>query len=177
MWEAIKSILVSGNGGVVLVSVLFIFAVVCVAVKGGLVKIRTSHLEVGRVAHDDERAIIRQQIEWAHVFIMSLESKLDVNTERYNGYFTKYILERVYDEVVNWITFNHLSVDSDYINIKQDKICSLVYGLNVQDQFKTPEFKERMRRWVKEVIERLVLIRTVYKDQQQVAEKNTGGLY
>lgn len=164
MWETLGKVLTSDNGLAVMLFFLVVVGLAVFAVRYGLIKIRTRHVRIGS-AQDDERAIIRQQIEWSHLFIQSLASKIETDTSQYNGYFTKYILERCYDEVVDWITFNHLNLESDYISIKQDKICALVYSLNVRDEFKTPEFKERMRKWTKEVIERLVQIRSVYRLQ------------
>ena len=90
------------------------------------------------------------------MFIMSLRSKIITDESEYNGYLMKYILERCYDKVVEWITFNHLNTKNAYIEIKQEEICSLVYGLGVKEEFKTAEFKHRMQNWTQELIEHLV---------------------
>lgn len=160
-WESIGNVLTSANGAFVLITLIILLILFAIFVKLGIISIHTKNVSVG--VDVDELNIVRQQVEWAHIYIMSLSSKIEDDKEQYNGYFTKYILERVYDEVVDWITFNHIRLDSDYISIKQDKICSLVYGFRVQPKFRTPEFKQRMCNWTREVIERLALIRQVYK--------------
>lgn len=143
---------------------LVIAAVIALAiylVRRGAVGINTGKIYVG--SDQREREIIRQQIEYAHLFIMSLAGKIKVSESRYGGYFTKYVLERVYDEVVDWITFNHMSKEGAYISIKQTKVSNIVYSENVGEEFKTPEFKERMDKWTEELVSGLVQIRQVYK--------------
>lgn len=161
MWEAIGKVLTSQNTWMVLVFFAMLIALLAFLAKAGLITIHTKAVKIG----DDqrEREIIRQQVEWAHLYIMSLRSKVESDDSKYNSYITKYILERCYDKVVEWITFNHLNTKNAYIEIKQEEICSLVYGLGVKDEFKTPEFNLRMKNWTQELIEHLVKIREVYK--------------
>ena len=161
MWEAIGKILTDKNSWLVLCFVLVIIVIFIREVKGGFFSFRSARLRIG--SDEKERNIIRQQVEWAHIYIMSLESKITADESSYNGYFTKYILERIYDEVVDWVTFNHLNLDSAYIEIKQEKVCALVYSMRVRPEFQTKEFKQRMNNWTREIIEGLVRIREIYK--------------
>ena len=110
-----------------------------------------------------ERDIIRQQIEWVHIYLKGIEGQIEVDTTKYNGYFTKYIIEMVFDEILNWITFNHINLESEYISIKQDKIRSLVLSMDVRPQYKTDEFMRQIDEWVDIIIRKLVTIRKVYK--------------
>ena len=161
MWEAISTVMTSKNTWMVLVFLAVLIALIAFLAKVGLITIHTKAVKIGE--DQKEREIIRQQVEWAHLFIMSLRSKIITDESEYNGYLMKYILERCYDKVVEWITFNHLNTKNAYIEIKQEEICSLVYGLGVKEEFKTAEFKRRMQNWTQEVIEHLVKIREVYK--------------
>lgn len=161
MWEAMAKVLTSENAAIVLIFLAVVIAIVAAAVKMGLITVRMKAVKIG--GGEKERTIIRQQTEWAHIFIMSLEAKIETDTSQFNGYFTKYILERIYDEVVMWITYNHITTSSAYIEIKQEQICALVYSLGVKGEFKTKEFKQRMCNWTREIIERLVQIREVYR--------------
>lgn len=159
MWEAIGSVLTSRNAAPVLVSLVVLSVVVLVAARLGWVQVRTRHVKVG--GGERERDIIRRQVEHAHIYIASLEGKID--SGKFGGFKTKYILERVFDEVVGWITFNHLSLDPVYIGIKQSEITSLVYTLGVGEVYRSPEFRERMCRWTREIIEQLIRIREVHE--------------
>ena len=163
MWKAISKVLTSANAR----EILFFLAVVLVAaivlVKTGAVNIRTKHVRIGRA--EAEREVIRRQVEAAHDFIMSIEGKIKADTSQYNGYFTKYILERVYDKTIEWIMFNHITNSTLYVQDKQDTICNLIYTFDVGEDFKTPEFKKRMCNWVAELIDRLIKTREIYSKQ------------
>jgi hypothetical protein len=164
MWESITNILTSGNGiPLVIILVLLIILIIRMGIKlgrAGLLTIRTKHIRIGNSV--SERELIRRQIECAHDFIMSIEGKLVSSEMKYDEYFAKYILERVYDKVIEWIMFNHITVNQLYIQDKQDTILNLIYALPINSDFKTPEFKVRVENWVKELIERLVNIKTLY---------------
>lgn len=160
MWEAISNVLTSPNAR----EILFFLAVVIVAaivlVKTGAVTVRTKHVRIGRA--EAEREVIRRQVEAAHDFIMSIEGKIKADTTQYNGYFTKYILERVYDKVIEWVMFNHITDTPMYVQDKQATICNLVYTFSISEEYKTPEFKNRMCNWTAELITRLVRTREIY---------------
>ena len=89
MWKAISEILTSGNALQVLIFLSVIISIFVILVKNGIVAIKTKHLRIGQA--EREREIIRRQVEAAHDFIMSIEGKIDTNTNQCNRYFTKYI--------------------------------------------------------------------------------------
>lgn len=169
MWEAISNILTSTNALQTIISIILVMLIIVVMIKTGMIRIRTKHVQVGkaRSASDTERAIIREQCDFTHVYLMGLVSKIKQVTPDllYDGYFTKYILEVAYDEFVRWITFNHIEDSEEYISTKQRKICSLVYSMGIRNEFKTAEFNHRMCNWVEEIIRELVRIRRVYERQ------------
>ena len=164
MWESIKGILTSENGIIIasllilLIIMLLILAIVLI--KSGFLKINTKHVKLGNKV--SERELIRRQTERAHDFIMGIEGKLVNSNAQYDEYFTKYILERVYDKVIEWIMFNHITVNQLYIQDKQETILNLIYALPVHEDFKTTEFKNRVCNWVKELIEQLVNVKVLY---------------
>ena len=141
MWEAISNVLTSPNAREILHTLVIVLVAAIVLVKTGAVTVRTKHVRIGRA--EAEREVIRRQVEAAHDFIMSIEGKIKADTTQYNGYFTKYILERVYDKTIEWIMFNHITNSTLYVQDKQDTICNLIYTFDVAEDFKTPEFKKR----------------------------------
>lgn len=163
MWEAISNVLTSPNAREILHTLVIVLVAAIVLVKTGAVTVRTKHVRIGRA--EAEREVIRRQVEAAHDFIMSIEGKIKADTTLYNGYFTKYILERVYDKTIEWIMFNHITNSTLYVQDKQDTICNLIYTFDVAEDFKTPEFKNRMCNWVAELIDRLIKTREIYSKQ------------
>ena len=160
MWETIRDVLMSPNVTVILVFLAFVFVLAIVLSKTGLLNIHTNVVQIG--AAIQERNIIRQQIEWVKLHCEGMESQLP-KAEGYNTWRGRYIAERVFDEYVSWITFNHLSTDSTYVEIKQDRIVNLVESLVEREEFKTKEFEKMLRDDTREALEKLVQIREVYK--------------
>lgn len=112
-------------------------------------------------AADNERDIIRQQIEWVSLHYKAMENNLD-KPEGYDKWRGRYITELVIDEFVNMIAFNHISKSQSYIEVKQEKILSVVMANVVRDEFKSDEFTNMLRDDVQHVIEKLVQIRELY---------------
>lgn len=160
MWESISKVLTSENACEILFFLAVLIVAAIVLIKTGAVAIRTKHVRIGKA--EAEREVIRRQVEAAHDFIMSIEGKINADTSHYNGYFTKFILERVYDKAIEWIMFNHISNTPMYVQDKQDTVCNLVYTFDIGDEYKTPEFKKRMCNWTQELIAKIVQTRELY---------------
>lgn len=161
MWDVINDVLTGGNAFLVLVFLVVFTLLFILMARTGLLQIHTDSFRMGSDVR--ERDIIRQQTEWSHSYLMGLESKIVVDKSQYNGYLTKYILETIYDEVINWITFNHINLESDYINIKQEKVKSIVRGYDIAPEYHSEKFERQIDRWTEEIIKKLVQIREIYK--------------
>lgn len=160
MWQAISEILTKGNILSLTVCLIVIVLLAIILVKSGVLKIDTNHFQLG--VREDERKVIQQQKEFAYAFVMSLEYSVP-KFDGYNEYITKYILERMYDEVVDWIVFNHITTSGDYIKVKGSKLCYLVDCLAKEDIYKSEEMHEYIKAHVEILIKELVHIREVYK--------------
>lgn len=159
MWDFIKAVSTSVYIIPVLVFTLIVLLIVILLVKKGLISVNTKAVKVG--TSESERAIIRQQIEWVHLHCDSLEKSLP-HPQNYDIWRGKYILERMYDEIVDWITFNHICTSEGYISIKQERIWATIQSLVRKNEFSTPEFKEFIYNDTEYIIRRLVHIRQVY---------------
>lgn len=159
MWDFIKAVSTSVYIIPVLIFTLIVLLTVILLVKKGLISINTRAVKVG--TSESERAIIRQQIEWVHLHCDSLEKSLP-HPQNYDIWRGKYILERMYDEIVDWITFNHICTSEGYISIKQERIWATIQSLVRKNEFSTPEFKEFIYNDTEYIIRRLVHIRQVY---------------
>ena len=154
-------------------SVILLIIVLVLVMKLLKVKVNTSHIQIGGESAESwtERKILQEQSDFAHEYLMGLTGKITALAPdgklQYDGWFTRCILEDVYDEVVRWITYNHIVDNEAYISTKQNKICALIYKYNILPPYRTPEFQERVKRWVQELILELVRIRKVYKEQMK----------
>jgi cell division protein FtsI/penicillin-binding protein 2 len=165
MWDAIAKVLTNSNALLVLIFLVIFFLLFVLLARTGLVQIHTNSFRMG--ADTRERDIVRQQTEWAHIYVTGMRGTVDdlcKNVAGYDPYITMYILERMYSEVVEWITYNHINLDSDYISIKQDKIKALLASLTVKPEvFTSKQFYRKVDEWTEEIIHKLVKIREVYK--------------
>lgn len=159
MWDFIKAVSTSVYIIPVLVFTLIVLLIVILLVKKGLISVNTKAVRVG--TSESERAIIRQQIEWVHLHCDSLEKSLP-HPQNYDIWRGKYILERMYDEIVDWITFNHICTSEGYISIKQERIWATIQSLVRKEEFSSQEFKEFIYNDTEYIIRRLVHIRQVY---------------
>lgn len=88
--------------------------------------------------------------------------------EGYNKYRGLYVLERLYDEIITWITFNHITTNDSYIEIKQNKVINLVNALTEKPEFQSEEFRNMIKDEMKFVIYKLLQIRELYKKGDKV---------
>lgn len=159
MWESISNVLTSGNAVAVLLTLIMLVIVLAILAKKGIFQFNGKGVTIGD--NEDERAVIRQQTEWSQLFVQSMR-QLPI-FEGSDTYHTLYILEKVFDEVLSWIVFNHISDSENYISIKQEKIWNLIQTLVIDKKFTTEEFKQIIYGNTETLIKRLVHIRKNYR--------------
>ena len=159
MWESISSVLTSGNAVAVLLTLIVLIIILAILAKKGIFQFNGKGVTIGD--NEDERAVIRQQTEWSQLFIQSMR-QLPI-FEGSDTYHTMYILEKAFDEVLNWIVFNHISDSENYISIKQEKVWNLIQTLVSDKKFTTEEFKQVIYDNTETLIKRLVHIRKNYR--------------
>ncbi len=127
--------------------------------KNGIIRFNSDKLSIGY--QDKERKIIRQQIEFTQNACMSfiIHQNIPDDCDKYRLFFVN---EKVYDEMINWISFNHITTDDTYIEIKQNIIQSIIATYTQNEFFKTPEFKDYINKEVSRIIHKLVDIRKYY---------------
>lgn len=127
--------------------------------KFGLFRFNSDKLSIGY--QDKERTIIRQQIEFAENACMSfiIQQNIPEECDKYRMWFVN---EKIYDEMIKWISFNHITTDDTYIEIKQNIILGIVATYTQKDFFKSEQFKEMCNKEVSRIIHKLVDIRKYY---------------
>lgn len=159
MWRAISDVLTSGNAPSVLLTILLLIIIIAILAKLGIFRLNVKGVNIG--GDEDERAIIRQQTEWSQLFILGLQKHPIF--KGYNEYHTLWVLEKMFDEVLNWIVFNHISDSENYISIKQEKIWNLIQTLVTEDKFTSQEFQDIVYENTEKLVKRLVYIRKNYR--------------
>lgn len=160
-WDVLNSIVTSKAFIPSIIFVIGLVVVAIVGVKQGWFKFKGKGITIGE--DENERRIIRQQIEYSEAACNALIRTLPIKEQNLDIYRTKYIIEKVFDELVKTISFNHISNDESYISVKQEVIYNLVLSRTEKDFFKTEDFKEYVFKWVKDIIKMLVSIREMNK--------------
>ena len=106
---------------------------------------------------------MREQIQYAHYVCMS-SAQYVIRTddaENVDPIHVDSIMEKVYDEFIQWIIFNHISTDEIYVSNKLKKIYFIIDTCVPPDRDYTV-YNEYIDKIVKETIIELVRIRQVY---------------
>ena len=162
MWDAISSVLNGSNSVFVMLFIMILVMWFSIMAKNGSFRVRIKGLKIG--SEELERKIIRQQSDWVKLYLDGMEARLP-HPEGYDTWRSKYILERIYDEILTWITYNHISTDDIYIGIKQNRVINLVNSLTIKKEYQTDEFRKVIKDEMAFVITKLVEIRKLYSKE------------
>lgn len=159
MWSALQEILTSNNFWKTVIGIVALVILFAVLVKKGLISFKGHGLKVG-VSNEEELAIVRTQIQWceADCETMLREISNRFSETEMDEYKARYTVERVLDELVKIVIFNHICLEPQYVKLKQDLIWSTVSRINPE-----PEWNQ-LEDIVKERVE--VAIRTLYEIRQ-----------
>lgn len=157
MWETVMKLVEAGDAWLILV----IIALVIFAVRQGYLKVKSDKITLGRDSSENERTIIKNQIDYARWFVESFEKEIPTY-DGYDVYHGKYIIEVIYDEVVKWVTLNHIQPTQSYIKIKQKTVWAIVQTMTTEEIMRSSEFKKKVYKSTEELIKELVNIREEY---------------
>lgn len=156
MWQAIQEVLTSDNFWKSVIGIGALVILLAILVKKGLISFKGKGLKVG-ISNEEELAIVRTQIQWCE---SDCEAMLREISNRFsetemNEYKARYTVEKVLDELVKIVIFNHISREPVYVGMKQDLIWSVVSSINPEPEWNClePVVKERVE----------VAIRTLYE--------------
>lgn len=145
---------------VAIIGLLGIIFIVLLAVFGkkGWLTFSSKSLKIGHYS-DKERNIIRHQIEYAESVCLSFISDNEIKVAPEKDYKSKYIMERVFDEIIKWISFNHITNDKIYITCKQKIIWGIISKEISSSDYKNENFHKLVNETVEIIIDQLCEIR------------------
>lgn len=146
-----------------IITIIVVILIMAILAKTGLISFKSDKLSIGTSYMDKERTIIRQQIEYAENACMSfIWNQNRTEDEKEDPFKIKYTNERIFDCVIAWISFNHITTDDTYVEIKQNIIWSLVTSITSDDYYKSEEFHSICDDQTKTIIKKLCDIRKYY---------------
>lgn len=160
MWQALQGILTSDNFWKATISIGALVVLFAVLVKKRLISFKGHGLKVGH-SDEEERTIIRTQIQWAEADVETMLREIMNKFSKDNNineYKARYTIEKVLDELVKIVIFNHITLEPQYIQLKQDLVWSVVSKINPEPVWNAlePIVKDRVE----------VAIRNLYEIRQ-----------
>lgn len=135
--------------------------VVLLLVFTGKIKVHSKVLSIGNES-DKERSIIRNQMDFAKAFCLSLKN--DIKDD--NIYRKTCVIEQIFDQLLSMIALNHITMDEEYIMVKQAAIYYTASTYCEEDCYKTDEFKQLIYEKTKTLIYDLVRIRNLKRSRK-----------
>lgn len=163
MWVALQGILTSDNFWKTIVGIGALVILLAILAKKGLISFKGKGLKVGH-SDEEERTIIRTQIQWCEADVETMLREITnkfSKSNNINEYKAKYTIEKVLDELVKIVIFNHITLEPQYIRLKQDLVWSVVSKINPEPVWNGLENIVRER--VEVAIRNLYEIRQYYK--------------
>lgn len=153
--EALK--VLAGNGIWSLLTVVFVFLVLCLLVKKGILSFKGHGLTLGTA--DSEAKIRNMQQLYAKALFEGTENDMPKDCETYHR---KFVISQCLDEVERMIRENHITEDDTYIETEYQIIYSIVLKYTVIDYFRKDEFKTYLHNLIEKLVKQLVKIRKQY---------------
>lgn len=156
MWEALQAVLTNDNFLKAVLGIGALVVLLAFLAKKGLISFKGKGLKIGH-SDEEERTIIRTQIQWCEADVESMLREIVNNSmeEGDNIYKACYTVEKVLDELVKIVIFNHITLEPQYIKLKQDLIWSTVSKINpepVWDKLE-PIIRERVENAIRNLYE------------------------
>lgn len=153
--EALKAL--ANNGIWSLLTVVFLFIVVCMMVKKGILSFKGHGVTLGTA--ESESKIRNMQQLYAKTLLEGTVADLPKECEYYHKCF---VISQCLDEVERMIRENHITDDDTYIETEYQIIYSIVLKYTSIDYFREDEFKTYLHALIDKLVKQLVKIRKQY---------------
>ena len=153
--EALKTL--ANNGIWSLLTIVFVFIVLCIMVKKGILTFKGHGITLGTA--DSESKIRNMQQLFSKSLFEGTVADLPKDCEYYHK---RFVISQCLDEVERMIRENHITDDDTYIETEYQIIYSIILKYTVIDYFREDEFKTYLRALIEKLVKQLVKIRKQY---------------
>lgn len=165
MWEAISKL---GTTPLTLLFAAGLIICVIVMVKKGIISFKGKGLTVGNSndERDIERTIIRSQIQYVKSAVSDFYDDIPDFPNR-DEWRLKYICEKIISVFTDFISFNHISREKIYVQMKQAAIWAVIINNTTASIMTSDEFKDKVYTYVADILDKLIEIREYYKHEEK----------
>ena len=166
--EWLASVLTSSNAIPIIIIVVLLVVIIAILAKKGIVSFKGKGLIVGNGndERDIERTIIRSQIQYVKSAVSDFYDDIPDFPGR-DEWRLKYICERIISVFTDIISFNHISKEKIYTEMKQASIWAVIINNTAADIMTSDEFKDVVYAKTEEILDKLITIREYYKKENK----------
>lgn len=138
-----------------------------ILVKKGIISFKGKGLTVGNNDEREiERTIIRSQIQYVKSAVSDFYDDIP-NFEGRDEWRLRYICEKIISVFTDIISFNHISKEKIYTEMKQTSIWAVIINNTTSDIMTSDEFKDTVYAKTEEILDKLISIREYYKSEKK----------
>ena len=165
MWEAISKL---GTTPLTLLFAAGLIICIIVMIKKGIISFKGKGLTVGNSndERDIERTIIRSQIQYVKSAVSDFYDDIPDFPER-DEWRLKYICEKIVSVFIDIISFNHISKEKIYTEMKQASIWEVIINNTAASIMTSDDFKDVVYTKTAEILDKLISIREYYKKEKK----------
>ena len=165
MWEAISKL---GTTPLTLLFAAGLIICIIVMIKKGIISFKGKGLTVGNSndERDIERTIIRSQIQYVKSAVSDFYDDIPDFPER-DEWRLKYICEKIVSVFTDIISFNHISKEKIYMEMKQASIWEVIINNTAASIMTSDDFKDVVYTKTAEILDKLISIREYYKKEKK----------
>ena len=166
--EWLASVLTSSNAIPIIIIVVLLIVIIAILAKKGIVSFKGKGLTVGNGndERDIERTIIRSQIQYVKSAVSDFYDDIPDFPNR-DEWRLKYICEKIISVFTNIISFNHISREKIYRELKQSEIWAVIINNTTASIMTSDEFKNTVYTKTAEILDKLIEIREYYKNEEK----------
>ena len=166
--EWLASVLTSSNAIPIIIIVVLLVVIIAILAKKGIVSFKGKGLTVGNGndERDIERTIIRSQIQYVKSAVSDFYDDIPDFPNR-DEWRLRYICEKIISVFTDIISFNHISREKIYVQMKQASIWAVIINNTTADIMTSDEFKDTVYAKTAEILDKLIEIREYYKKEEK----------
>ena len=166
--EWLASVINGKNTIPIIIIVVLLVVIIAILAKKGIFSFNAFGLKIdnGDDERNIERNIIRSQIKYVKSAVSDFYDDIP-SFEGRDEWRLRYICERIISVFTDIISFNHISKEKIYTEMKQASIWAVIINNTAADIMTSDEFKNVVYTKTAEILDKLISIREYYKKEKK----------
>ena len=166
--EWLASVLTSSNAIPIIIIVVLLVVIIAILAKKGIFSFNAFGLKIdnGNDERDIERTIIRSQIQYVKSAVSDFYDDIP-DFEGRDEWRLRFICEKIVSVFTDIISFNHISREKIYTEMKQSEIWAVIINNTASEIMTSDEFKNVVYTKTAEILDKLISIREYYKKEDK----------